>query len=228
MFKVKILALAFLFCSCATKVSSNNNAIYRYRSDEKKEYRVAKKKVNHTVVLDPGHGGFDLGACANRIQEKELCLRVATILRGYLEDQGINVLMTRERDEYVTLKKRVQLANDHRVQLFVSLHMNSSSNKEASGIEIYYYPQKNHKWRLERSKSIAQRTLYHMISASNSKSRGIKPGNFCVVRETKMPAILIECGFITNECEGKRLKSQEYLNTLAASIARSINHYFIM
>tara|TARA_A100001015_G_C14944418_1_gene693985 strand:- start:236 stop:922 length:687 start_codon:yes stop_codon:yes gene_type:complete len=228
MFKVKIFTLAVLFCSCATRVSSKDDIAYRYRAHEKEVFKPDRTISKKTVVLDPGHGGLDIGACCNRIQEKDLCLKVAKLLRDNLENQNINVIMTRERDEYITLKKRVKLANDHKVELFVSLHMNSSSNKEASGIEIYYFPQKNHKWRLERSKNIAQRTLYHLINASSSKSRGVKPGNFCVIRETKMPAILVECGFITNEFESKKLKSDEYLHILAASMARSIKNYFIM
>ena len=153
---------------------------------------------------------------------------LARALRDRLCEQGYHVIMTREHDEYVTLKKRVKLANDSQAQLFVSLHMNSSRNKDATGIEVYYYPEKNHKWRLEKSKTVAKRTLYHMISASQAKSRGIKPGNFCVVRETKMPAILIECGFITNPFESKKLKNREYMHTLASSIGRSIDQYFMM
>jgi N-acetylmuramoyl-L-alanine amidase len=227
MFKGKIFLLALFFASCATSVASKTDVAYRYRSKETHTYKPSYNHSKYTVVVDAGHGGFDLGACANRIEEKKLCLKVARLLRDQLCQEGYNVVMTREHDEYVTLKKRVHMANEIKAQLFVSLHMNSSKNKDASGIEVYYYPEKNHKWRLERSKSIAQRTLYHMISASSAKSRGIKPGNFCVVRETKMPAILIECGFITNDQESKRLKNDEYLRSLSSCIARSINHYFI-
>ena len=132
--------------------------------------------------------------------------------------------MTRSRDEYVTLKKRAQIANDLKSQVLVSIHYNAAHNKEANGIEIFY-PKNAKPWKQKRSKMLAQTILRKMLVNTGANSRGIKEGNLCVIRETNMPAVLVECGFITNEKECKKMLNPQYQRALAKAISQGLDDY---
>lgn len=180
------------------------------------------------IMLDPGHGGHDIGTQSltkPRYQEKALNLTTARFVKKYLEDYGYTVYMTRHKDVFVSLDKRSGLANKKRSDLFVSLHYNSAPSAEARGIEIFYYPSRQDKKRAQKSKALAQLILKYLLMQVNVASRGVKSGNWAVIRETKMPAILVEGGFMTNETEMNKLKDPDYLKQLAWAIARGINAY---
>lgn len=178
-----------------------------------------------TIVLDPGHGGFDFGAQKKGSDEKDLNLKTALAVRKILANMGYTVVMTRARDEYISLQKRAEIANKAKSQLLVSIHYNAAASEEANGIEIFC-PSKAESWRLKRSKQLAQKALAKLIGATDANSRGVKEANFCVIREARMPSILIECGFITNEKERKLINSEVYQNKIAESIAEAIHQYF--
>lgn len=176
------------------------------------------------IVLDPGHGGFDIGATVKSIEEKALALKTATLVKQYLHQKGYRVILTRSRDVFLSLAKRSTIANDTKSKLFVSIHYNAFKNPQANGIEVYYY-NKGNKWRQNKSKKLATLVLNGMIGATGAKNRGVKTGNFHVIRETNMPAILIEGGFITNPQEHSHLSDQGYLEKMARSIAEAIEKY---
>ncbi|MBF5059800.1 hypothetical protein NEPTK9_001318 [Candidatus Neptunochlamydia vexilliferae] len=176
------------------------------------------------IVIDPGHGGFDIGAQVQTLKEKALALKTATLVKEYLHKKGYRVILTRSRDVFISLKKRTTIANDTKSKLFVSIHFNSFRGQKPHGIEIYYY-NKGSKWRQNASKKLAQLVLNGMITATGAHSRGVKQGNFHVIRETQMPAILIEGGFMTNPGEHAKLRSQAYLDKMALSIANGIDKY---
>lgn len=181
------------------------------------------------VILDPGHGGSDTGTQSvskPRYQEKSLNLVTAKFLRRYLTQMGYKVELTRETDKFITLEKRAQIANDKKPDIFVSIHYNSAPSLEAKGIEVFYFNDKEQKDRLVASKKLAQTVLKAVLHQTNAESRGIKQGNFAVIRETKMPAILIEGGFVSNESELQNLKDPHYLKKVAWGIAKGIDHYF--
>lgn len=178
-----------------------------------------------TIVIDPGHGGYDMGAHTRFCEEKDVCLRTGLMLRKNLEKMGYHVIMTRTRDEFIPLKKRAEIANTNRSQVLVSLHFNSAKNPSANGIEIFY-SQKAEPWRLKRSKMLAQTVLAKMLSQTGAASRGIKPANFCVIRDTHMPSILIEGGFLTNDAELKQINDDRYLAKIANAIADALDIYF--
>lgn len=187
-----------------------------------------KTKNKGLIVLDAGHGGKDLGTHSAKpyfYQEKSLTLFTAFILRNYLQQMGYDVLMTRDEDVFVALDKRAEFANNKAPRLFVSIHYNSAPNKEAEGIEIYYYRSDDNKQRTTDSKQLASVVLKSMLINSSAKSRGVKHGNFAVIRETKMPAILVEGGFLTNEQEGDKLRNGIYLKRLAWGIAQGVQNY---
>jgi N-acetylmuramoyl-L-alanine amidase len=191
----------------------------------------SKKKLKGdsiAIVIDAGHGGKDFGThslITPKYQEKFLTLSTAHMLKNYLQQLGYKVSMTRNEDVFVPLPKRASFANEQNTTLFVSVHYNSAPNKEAEGIEVYYYRSEENKERSKQSQLLAKSILDHVILATQARSRGVKHGNFAVIRETTMPAVLIEGGFLTNTNEMQKIKDAVYLKQLALGIAQGIQDY---
>lgn len=186
---------------------------------------LVKKQV---IVLDPGHGGHDAGTQSiskPRYQEKSLNLVTAKFVRSFLQQLGYQVLMTREDDTFIALDKRAEFANENKPALFVSIHYNSAPSAEAEGVEVFFYQSKENKERTQKSKRLAQIVLKNILEQTKAKSRGVKAGNYAVIRETNMPAVLIEGGFVTNEAELQNLKDPTYLKRIAWGIAQGIDDY---
>jgi N-acetylmuramoyl-L-alanine amidase len=179
------------------------------------------------IILDPGHGGLDEGAKVNTFMEKKISLTTALLTKKHLEELGYRVIMTRNRDIALPLQRRVSIANKTKGSLFVSVHFNSSPSVEAQGIEIFYYDSKE-MWRTRASKRLASCILHRVIDQTEATSRGVKQGNFHVIRETDMPAVLVEGGFITNRDERGKLRDRDYLDRLAVGIAQGIDKYMKM
>ncbi len=180
------------------------------------------------IMIDPGHGGHDVGTQSiskPRYQEKSLNLVTAKFVRGYLQQLGYRVVMTREDDQFVSLDKRALVANEQKPALFVSIHYNSAPSAEAQGVEVFFYQSKEQKSRMQKSKRLAQSILKNVLAQTQAKSRGVKHGNYAVIRETAMPAVLIEGGFVTNEAELQQLKDPNYLKKIAWGIVRGIDEY---
>jgi N-acetylmuramoyl-L-alanine amidase len=177
------------------------------------------------IVLDPGHGGHNIGARAKQpfCEEKRLCLQTARLVKQYLDQLGYRVLLTRSTDAFIGLPRRVEIARQADCSLFVSIHYNSSRNPTAKGIEIFYCDNEQPKG--SASKRLASAVLQRILRRVPLHSRGVKKGNFYVIRETDMPAILIEGGFISNPQERALLKSPEFQTKLARGIADGIDHY---
>ncbi len=188
--------------------------------------RVQTRKLDGPlIVLDAGHGGGDLGSHTKTLKEKSCTLLMTLMTKKYLNEKGYPVTMTRSRDVFIPLKERAALANKLDSAAFVSIHFNAHRNHSANGIEVFYYPSKKQN-RLKLSRQMAQCVLQRLLSHTGAVSRGVKKGNFCVIRETNMPAILIEGGFITNPTEGKKIATNKYLDTLARAAAEGIDRYF--
>ncbi|HEY5953997.1 MAG TPA: N-acetylmuramoyl-L-alanine amidase [Terrimicrobiaceae bacterium] len=171
-----------------------------------------------TVVIDAGHGGFDRGGIpSNIIPEKGVALDVARRLRTYLANAGLRTVMTRSNDTFVTLDSRVAVANRQRRAVFVSIHFNSAPRRGANGIETFYGSAK-----AKRLASMIQRNAMKTTSGEN---RGIKQARFYVLRKSKIPAVLIECGFLTNPQDARRASRPAYRDRLARQIARAIIQY---
>ncbi len=190
----------------------------------KKAVVAIPKKSKPTVILDPGHGGSDEGAKIKSLLEKKLTLRAALLVKKELELLGYHVILTRWRDIYTSLPKRVDIANQRKPSLFVSIHFNSSKVPTAKGIEIFYYQSKQ-KDRAQSSKNLATSILNHLVTQTAATSRGVKTGNFHVIRETEMPAVLVEGGFLTNLQERNLIATGAYLEKLARGIAKGIDKY---
>ncbi|MFI5334417.1 MAG: N-acetylmuramoyl-L-alanine amidase [Chlamydiales bacterium] len=177
------------------------------------------------VIIDAGHGGTDEGARVHSFMEKRITLTTAILTKKLLEERGYKVIMTRSRDTYISLPRRVSIANKTKAALFVSIHFNASRYQNAKGMEIYFCDT-SEKWRASASRRLANCILYQLVDQTAATSRGIKGGNFHVIRETEMPAVLVEGGFVTNIEERSLLSDKEYLRKIAHGIALGVDKYF--
>ncbi len=176
------------------------------------------------VVVDAGHGGNDPGATYPtgvqdpEVKEKDLTLDIALKIRDNLEKMGVEVIMTREGDTYPTLKERVEIANNSNADLFVSVHINAMDNKdEIDGAQVYYHQSSS------EGKRLASLVYKNIIDYTNLTERGIQDGSsFYVLKHTKMPAILTEGGFITNEGDREYLKTKKGRQAMANAISDGV------
>ena len=190
-------------------------------------FNYEKKQV---VVIDAGHGGTDPGAVSGSRIEKTLNLNIALKTEVELKNRGYLVKMVRANDSTVSLKDRANFANKLNADLFISIHQNSFTNSSANGTEVYYttskpdagFPSQSSN-KLSKSKEIAKLTCDNISSAIGTYNRGIKDGNLTVLRNTKMPSILIECGFITNNSDVLKTSSDSYQNKIAKAVAYAVD-----
>lgn len=172
------------------------------------------------ICIDAGHGGHDPGAVNGSIYEKNIALSIALLLDEKLRKQGFNTVLTRNNDEFIELTDRCKIANKNKCDLFISIHLNAG-NSAASGIETLVYKNSG------VNSAVAKHIQTRLIDSTGANDRGIKERpDLCVLRETSMPAVLIETGFISNAVELKRLSSVAYQNKIATLIAKSLcAHY---
>ena len=170
------------------------------------------------VFLDAGHGGKDPGAVGNGLKEKDIVLNVTKKVGEILKHHGIEVEYSRTTDTFLELHERANKANRANAKVFVSVHVNSAANTQARGVETYHYTNSSQGARLARA-------IQTSIVTSNifSQNRGVKTANFVVLRQTKMPAALIELGFISNSQDAQILRTKQ--NEIAEAVARGILSY---
>lgn len=169
------------------------------------------------VIVDPGHGGRDMGAYWYGVRESDLNMRVARRVEASLKSRGYPVTMTRRSDIFISLSRRSQIANRYRNAIFVSIHFNATKNTRVSGAETYYAGKK--------SRYLAKCIQSQLIKRLKVKNRGVRYGRYAVLRSTKCPAVLVECGFISNSAERRRCKSNHFQSQAARSIVSGIERY---
>lgn len=181
-----------------------------------------------TIVIDAGHGGLNLGAHVRQpfCEEKRITLLTALYMRKYLNQLGYRVIMTRSTDAFVPLPRRVEIANKARADLFVSIHYNSSRSPSAQGVEVFFSEDSDDRNRIASSRKLASSILTRVVRRTKAPSRGVKKANFLVIRETNMPSVLVEGGFISNPQERGFLKDPQYLEKIARGVVEGIDHYF--
>ena len=168
-----------------------------------------------TVVIDAGHGGHDRGGIpGQRVAEKDMNLDVALRLRNVLSASGYRVVMTRSSDVFVPLGGRVAIANSYRNAVFVCIHFNATGRSGASGIETYFYSRD--------SLPLASAIHYYVTGGAPSANRGVRRRGYYVLRRTSIPAVLVECGFLTNPTEAAYAQSASYRQKLAEEIAAGV------
>lgn len=185
------------------------------------------------IAIDPGHGGSDVGAVGpTGAFEKNVTLDICLELKKVLEEEGATVVMTRETDKEVSPKKaqatateelqaRVDIANESKADIFLSIHMDSFTNKTARGTTGYYFGSGS-----QSSRNLADKVRANIVDQLNTMSRGTQTCNFYVVKHTDMPATLIEVAFISHPDEEKLLTSKEGVRKAATAIADGISDYF--
>lgn len=168
--------------------------------------------------LDFGHGGKDPGALsATNTKESNTVLKIGMLIKNNLEKAHEKVITTREKDLYYSLDYRSSKANKENCDYFVSLHMNSSTNKAAKGVEVWVYDEKSKLYTL--SKNICS----NLSKDINTPNRGVKISKtFSVLRKTKMPALLIEVDFISHPTVEASLKDNKYIKDISDSISNSL------
>ncbi len=176
------------------------------------------------LYIDPGHGGSDPGAVGNGLKEKDVTLNIAKKVLGELANYDVQTSMTRTDDTYVSLSGRAQFANNYKADFFLSIHINSSANASATGFESYIHTNAG------TDTAEKQRLLHYEIADVCRKysmpDRGTKRANFAVLRETQMPAVLAEIGFINNPKEAELLRSEAFLGDVARGIVAGLVRAF--
>ena len=182
------------------------------------------------VVIDPGHGGKFTGAVGpTGLQEKDVVLAIALNLEQDLLDLGAEVRLTRTTDSEVLpgaslrddLKARVDIANNWPADLFISIHANANDSPAPNGTESYVARQAS-----DRSKTIAKLAQNSMVEDIKLNDRGVKTADFYVIKNTRMPATLLETGFISNPEEEQKLADPAIQKSFAHAIGRAVHDYF--
>lgn len=204
---------------------------------------IQRKGKVQTVVLDAGHGGFDKGARSSFGSEKEYALDVARQLRPLLQAKGFKVIMTRENDVFLPLQLRAHIANQTRDSIFVSIHFNGASNRDATGFEIFSLTPRGAPSTADDSLALSfvnmqagspvdaqsfelSACVYHsMLGHIPEFDRGIKRARFAVLRHTKIPAILVEGGFLSERNDSKSVANPAWRAKLAEAISVGIENY---
>jgi N-acetylmuramoyl-L-alanine amidase len=169
------------------------------------------------IMVDPGHGGQDPGAVGvNGLREKDVVLPISLDVERLLEQQGVNVRMTRSNDNFISLNGRTTMANRAGADLFVSIHANAASSASARGVETFYY---------STGRELAQSIQSSIIRRTGMTNRGVKQANFYVLRNSSMPAVLIEVGFVTNSSDAAKLSNPTFRRQMAEAIAEGILNY---
>ncbi|MHC3760420.1 GBS Bsp-like repeat-containing protein [Streptococcus suis] len=196
---------------------------------------------SYTVYIDPGHGGRDSGASYGGVHEKNLALSVSNKLRENLLKYGINVLMTRTGDYDVDFKtERSRMTNASNADLFISIHFNATGAgvSNSSGIETYWYQydpeyqpkinkeMHNNPTRLAESEILANKVQESLIKETGAVNRGVRRETFAVLRETAIPAILVELGFMDNPSELQVIKQDSYHTRLAKALAQGVMNWY--
>ena len=180
------------------------------------------KKKNSLVIIDPGHGGPDPGAIGIRgIRETDVVLDVSKRVKQLLSEKGVRVRLTRKSEIDLDLPPRVLFANRMGADIFVSIHANASQGKKRNinGLETFYY-------RGWRGRLLAKRIQKHILRVSpGSPDRGVKQGRFYVIKNTRMPAVLVEIGFLTGRLDARRLEQSMHRKRIAFAIAKGILEY---
>src|SRR5436305_3843665 len=168
-----------------------------------------------TVVVDAGHGGKDNGAFRRYGgAEKNATLDVATRLAAKLRESQFRVVITRSRAAFIPLEDRAAISNRQKYAIFVSVHLNDSGRRGIRGFETYYHS--------SVARPLAYRIQEHLMTLPGAANRGVKTANFRVLRKAEYPAVLVECGFLSNRKEGAAARSASRRDDLADKIAEAI------
>ncbi|MDM1063263.1 N-acetylmuramoyl-L-alanine amidase [Empedobacter falsenii] len=173
-----------------------------------------------TFVIDAGHGGFDNGSNNGNIVESEYSLELAQKIQQLAKKKNINVILTRDGNDFLDLQSRVDKMHELDPELVISLHLNSASNKELKGAEVFI-----NKDNTDANTEKIGAELAQLVSINSIENRGLKKANFKILRDSKKPTFLIELGFASNPTDAETLKSAYHKNQLAEKIVQFLENY---
>ncbi|MCR1897423.1 N-acetylmuramoyl-L-alanine amidase [Irregularibacter muris] len=203
-----ILLVALIISSCSSKVLTMISS-------------GGHNKILYKVVIDPGHGGKDPGATgASGLYEKDFTLSLSKEIARLLEEEPqIEVHMTRKDDTFLSAEERYRpnFANDLKADLYISIHGNTFTDPNLSGTQSFYYH--------DNSQAFAQLMHQYVMNASGFKDQGVQKGDYFVLRDTNMPAALLEIGYLTNPQEEQKMLRKDFQRSVAASICEGIKEY---
>lgn len=228
--KNAIISFALVICICVLSVFAGKS--YKFKSAS------SDKNSSPKIILDAGHGGFDGGAVANDgTVEKDINLEISLILCDFLKAGGYDVILTRQSDvstddvetdristrKKSDLKNRLELMKDYEDAVFVSIHLNKFTTSAANGSQIFYSDN------CEESKIMGehiQKKIVSMLQPYNTRVNKKATSSTYILYNATIPAVLVECGFLSNSAELQKLKNKEYQTQMAFCIFCGISDYF--
>lgn len=209
----KIIIIILLFLIPTTILAYNENQLLK----------------GITIVIDAGHGGMDKGASSQNVEEAPLNLIITKKLEKELLKLGCNVVLTRKDNEDLSntshfskhedMKERIRIINDEKNDIFISIHMNQFQNPTVKGLHVFYNPSNNQS--LEFA-SIIQKEVNEQLK----QNKQIKKGDFYILNKTRIPGILIECGFLSNNEDRKHLLDEKYQDKMIDCFIKGMIQYF--
>jgi len=230
--KRKYFSVVFLLLIVLARILSSDKSVKVMRNLFY-EYDLSKKYTGVTIVVDPGHGGRDPGKVGiNGALEKDINLAIALLLRDFLEDKGINVIMTRTEDvglysesdtnkKRADLNKRIEIINSSNALFAVSIHQNSFSQENIRGAQVFYYANS------EQGRILAETLQEHIKETLKDGNHRKAKSNtiYYMLKHTKCPFVIVECGYLTNRAEASLLINPEYQEKMAKAIGEGILKY---
>ena len=209
-----------------SKTSKNSNANQKLNNSRKNNYEFSQlpdiERNKFYIVIDPGHGGPDPGAIGvGGLRETEVVLDVSKRVKKLLSEKGVKVRLTRNNEVDLDLPSRVSIANRTDADIFVSIHANASRGKrrDINGLETFYYTG----W---RGRLLAKKIQEQILKVSpGSPDRGVRQGKYFVIKNTRMPAVLVEIGFLTGRLDARRLEKSIHRQRIAYAITKGILKY---
>ena len=176
------------------------------------------------IAIDPGHGGADPGAVGvTGLPEKEVVLDVSLRVADKLRAEGADVIMTRDTDVFIPLSGRVSIAEAAGADVYVSVHVNAHPNPQIGGTETYYFRNSANS---SASFTLASHMQQELVRTLGLRDIGVKDGNFLVIRQTSMPSVLLELGFLSNAQEESLMRTNDFRKNSADAIVRGLQNYF--
>ena len=231
-FTAILVACSLLFALSVVALSGQMDAVFPSILTEN-DLSVKDTGEIFTVILDAGHGGEDGGAQANGLTEKDLNLEMTLLLYEVLQHSGVHVILTRKTDEMLgdgspghkkteDLRARLDLANAHPEALLLSIHMNKFPDSSCRGVQIYY---SGNDRRSERMAEILQNKVVQELQPDNRREIKKATSAIYLLDRVKIPAVLIECGFLSNPLEAALLQDKDYQKELSALILSALSDY---
>ena len=213
---MKILAIIAIFLFISQKIYEN---VYAGNESVSIDYTAAPLK-GKTIVLDPGHGGNDVGTTSIAgTYEKTLALKTVKVVEQQLKDAGANVILTRSDDAFVPLEQRANLSNQNKADAFISFHYNWLDDLSVNGLTDFYYQK-------SKDRRLATNILTEVVKTTGLKNTGTRFEDLNVLRNNSQPSTLIELGFLSNKQEDATIENPAYRDQVAQGIYQGLLTYF--